>query len=61
MAQHKEREMQRTGARFSEYATRSYGEPLAPTAGGPPDLPVWYRERQFDLFGLPLSPEPKDA
>lgn len=27
----------------------------APTTGGPPDLPCWYRERQLDLFGFPVA------
>lgn len=53
MAQNKQDE-ERTATGSSRHTTCD-PEGLAATAGGPPGLPRWYRERQFDLFGFPST------
>lgn len=50
-----ERGVQQKPTGSGAFAERESGNLSAPTAGGSPDLPDWYRERQLDLFGLPAA------
>jgi len=52
---------QRKFSGSGDHAKRDSGELTRPTAGGPPDLPGWLRERQLDLFGLPPLQASEDS